>query len=820
MKTQKYRYYEFGEFRLDTYERLLLKNGQPVPLTFKVFDVLLVLVENSGRILEKEELMQRVWPDAMVEEANLKNSISAIRKALGEAPQASRYIQTLPKRGYRLMADVIALPDEDEAYLVEKHTTTEIVIDTGRDDENPIDNAVSSQQIQEDTDSNLPQAVAEIAAQPGQVPTAAPATPATEPAVRKVLRYKWGIAAALAVLAIAVVAAFFIPHRKTALTERDTILLADFVNTTGDPVFDGTLKQGLAVQLEQSPFLNLFSDEQVRGALRYMERPPDERVTKEVGREICQRQGLKAMLSGTISNLGNNYVIALEAINAQTGDVFAREQVEADGREQVLSSLGKAATRLREKLGESLASIQRYDAPLEQTTTSSLDAFKAYALAREQNGLGKFLDAIASLKRAIEIDPNFATAYGSLSSAYNNTRQQTLASQAGEKSFELRERASERERLFITAMYYVNVTGESDKSIEALEQLKQIYPRSYVFRNNLGYQYYLIGQYAKSMEEYNEAVRLNPNLAISQTVRGYIFMRLNRFDEAKEVFEQTLARKMDFNLLRYGLYSVAFLHGDEAAMQQQTDWASARPNEYMHLNWQAETALLRGQWRKSKEFTASAIEFMQSHNLKEIAENSLTEQKIADVLINHCPQAKSDAVANPPGGRSRDALFNIVIASAFCGDLNQAQANADEYAKRFPKDLLVNAIRLPVIGAIIAMRRNNPAQAIQLLQSASAYNGAEGFWPEYVCGLAYMNKHAGKEATAEFQTILDHSGWGPYHTSILYPLAQLGLARAEALVGDSAKSRKAYQDFFAMWKDADPDIPLLIEAKQEYAKLQ
>jgi len=631
-------------------------------------------------------------------------------------------------------------------------------------------------------------------------------------------RRRKGVALVLAAVMVAAVASFFI-RRTPALTERDTILLADFVNTTGDAVFDGTLKQALAVQLEQTPFLNIYSEQQIRDALRYMARSPDDRVTKDVAREICQRQGIKAMLSGSISNLGTDYVISLEAVNARTGDVIARQQVEAGSKEQVLSSLGMAATKLREKLGESLASIQKFDTPIEQATTSSLDALKAFSLAREQIYGFKQSEAISSLKQAVALDPNFGIAYSVLGVAYGNLGQRDLASEFARRAFDLRNRASERERLYIISNYYYFTTGELDKCIEALEQLTRTYPRYYGAHSNLGLRYVQAGQYENAIEQAREAIRINPTAVNPYPIMGAAFFMLNRVDEAKELYSQATAINANQDLTRYGLYVIAFVQGDTAAMQQQVDWSSARPGEFAHLTWQAETATYQGRLRKAKELYESAVGIMARRNLKQLAANSLTGSAIPDALVGNCEQAKhvSTGLAIE---RSGDALFNAAFVSALCGNLNQAQSLADEYAKNYPKDTLVNSIRLPLIRAAIELRRGNPAQAVRLLEPAAAYGGAGGSWPEYVRGLAYLEQRAGAEAAAEFQKILDRRGWGVWPNFFLGPLAHLGLARAVALTGDAAKSREAYQDFFALWKDADPGTPILIEARKEYERLK
>src|SRR2546423_1574764 len=440
-----------------------------------------------------------------------------------------------------------------------------------------------------------------------------PAISSTRYIVGEIKRHQKGAILLAALTVIAIVASIvFVRYRSArALTEKDTILLTDFVNTTGDSVFDGTLKQALAVQLGQSPFLNIFSEDRVREALKFMGRSPDERVTRDVAREICQRQGLKAMLVGSIATLGNHYVITLDAINAQTGDAIAREQAESENKEQVLHALSEAAMRLREKLGESLQSIQKFDAPIHQATTSSLEAFKAFSLGVEQQLKGKYLEGIPFFKRAVEIDPNFALAYARLASIYYNSRQYDLAAAASQKAYDLRDRVSERERLYISAGYYDNVTGELDKYLEMLELWKRTYPRDASPHNNQALKYNELGQFDKALEEAREAIRLNPNSASGYSLLAAAFVGLNRFDEAKEIIGQAQAQKLESTAMRRTLYKIAFVQGDATTMQQQIEWLNGKPDEYVAQTWQAETAAFAGQLRKAKAFSDHAFELAQ-----------------------------------------------------------------------------------------------------------------------------------------------------------------------------------------------------------------
>ena len=505
-------------------------------------------------------------------------------------------------------------------------------------------------------------------------------TSSAEYIIAQLARHKRGALFVLVVLTLAAAVTLFWYFKHTRatpiLTEKDTIVLADFVNTTGDTVFDGTLKQALAVALEQSPFLNIFPDERVSETLRFMNRSPDERVTKDVAREICVRQGLKAYLTGSISNLGSHLVITLEAVNAQTGDTLARQQVEAESKEQVLSALGGAATKLREKLGETLASIQKYDAPIEQATTSSLEALKAYSLGREQYYKGKMAEAIPFIKRDIELDPNFARAYDGLAWPYFNIGQRQLAREAMQKAFELRERASEYEKLKIAADYYWIVAGDREKAIEALELLTRTYPRDYLARNNLAVQYHALGRYEQAVEGFREAIHLNPNYNFAYGNLALAFIRLNRFDEAKEIYEQALAQKFDRARFHDGLYTIAFVRGDTAAMQQQLDWARGKPDEYIALLWQAETAEFLGQLRRARELYQRAANAELSRNLQENAADTISLNALGAAVAGNCQQARAEAARASALPRTDLSFPRIGMALALCGELGRAQSVA------------------------------------------------------------------------------------------------------------------------------------------------
>jgi serine/threonine protein kinase/Flp pilus assembly protein TadD len=655
----------------------------------------------------------------------------------------------------------------------------------------------------------------------GPVPSAAQTRASSaEYLVSEIKRHKVvAVVAGLAIVLIVAAVYFYFPRQRVTLTDRDTILLADFLNTTGDPVFDGTLKQALAVQLGQSPFLDIFSEERVRDTLRFMNRSPDERVTRDVAREICERQGLKAMLLGSISSLGSgHYVVSIEALNSRTGDAIAQEQFEVDGKEQVLKSLGQAASRLREKLGESLASIQKFDAPIDQVTTSSLEALRYYSLGVEQHSSAKYREAIPLYKHATELDPNFAIAYARLAACYNNTRQLEFSRDASQKAYELRDRVSEREKLYISSSYYGGVTGEWEKHIEALKLWQSTYPRDWEPYNLLSNRYTLVGPFEKAVEEGQAAVRLNPKDARAYVNLAVSFVGLNRFDEARDVLRQALSQKLETTNMRARLYQIAFLQGDRSAMKEQLDWAVGKPDEYLAQDWQAQAAEFAGQLVRANQLSDRGSELALRSDLKQAAALELLQQAERNATFGTCgtlSQLTEKALAS---SRDRSTMITVGNAFAACGQAGPAQSLTSELSTRFPLDTLLNTVWLPIIRAQLELSRGNAAQAIQLLEPARRYEVYGDFWPQYIRGQAYLKQGNGAQAATEFQTIIDHRGW--YPLSPLYPLAHVGLARAAALSGDAAKARKTYQDFFALWKDADATIPILVAARLEYDKLK
>ncbi|HEY8458741.1 MAG TPA: protein kinase, partial [Blastocatellia bacterium] len=642
------------------------------------------------------------------------------------------------------------------------------------------------------------------------------------------------VMAAAAIIILAAAAAYFSFGRgfspgRPSLTERDSILIADFVNTTGDAVFDDTLKQGLAAQLGQSPYLNIFPEERARETLRLMERSYDEKITREIGREICQRLGIKALLVGTIASLGRNYVITLEAVNGQTGETIANQQTEAEGKEQTLKALGRASTALREKLGESLASIRKFDAPIEQATTASLQAFKDYTVGVGLWRKGQYAQSVPALKRAIEQDGEFALAYEQLGISYRDLRNLALGNYYLERAYQLRDRVSERERLTISAIYFRHVTGELDKRIETSLLLTQIYPQDPSARHIHGNSLIISGDYEQAAEAYRGALRLDKNHSISLANLALALIGLNRFDEAQEVIEQGLARGLNSSGIHNRLYLIAFLKGDAEAMRRQAAWFAGKREEYQMREIQARSLAFAGRRREASENFAQAAALAEARGLTAEKVRIMANEANMNAVFGFTQLAEKQMRAVlaliEKENISPEELFPSLIQQldspplawtlALCGAAERAQSLSGDLARKFPLNTMYNSVWLPLTRATLELKRGSKAgtdKAVQLLQPARQYEAANFFRPVWMRGQAYLQAKNGPLAAAEFQRIIEHRGWDPL--SPLWPLANLGLARAAALQGDVEKSRQAYENFFRLWADADQDLPVLIEAKK------
>jgi Flp pilus assembly protein TadD/TolA-binding protein len=626
------------------------------------------------------------------------------------------------------------------------------------------------------------------------------------------LEMKYVGAAAIVVIAVAAIIAYGFYFRKpaSALTSKDTILITDFNNTTGDSVFDDTLKQGLALQLQQSSFLNIFPTTKVRETLRQMERKEDERITVEIGREICQRNDLKALITGSIAALGTHYVITLEAINARSGEEIARQQAEAESKEQVLRSLSSVASGIREKLGENLSSIQRTDIPLYQLTTPSLEALKSFALGFDRSNKGDYFESIPLFKHAVELDPNFAYGYSLVAGNYTIMNEPRRAAENAAKAYALKDKVSDREKLYITYVYYNYVLKDLDKAAETLRLYDHSYPNDFRVSGNLSLVYLSMGQFDKSYNAASESVRLNPGISAWQVTMGTALMRLNRFAEAKEAFQRALQAGLDDPRMHAGLYQLAFIDRDDAAMKQQLDWARGKPEEFFAADLQTARAAYEGRWRQSQDFAQRAIELAAQVDFKEVAARFAAEQGLRAAVLDRCEQAKAYDAQSLVLDRNQVTLERVALAQALCGA--PLQASMDELARENPSDTLVNRLWLPIIRAAIEFKHGNAAKTIELLNGARSYEAAGDFWPQYLRGQAYLKLNKGAEAIAEFQSIRDHRCLAPLST--LYPLASYGLGEAAALKGDKDDSLRSYESFLTEWKDADRDLLALIEAQR------
>jgi eukaryotic-like serine/threonine-protein kinase len=618
------------------------------------------------------------------------------------------------------------------------------------------------------------------------------------------------VTAAAAVVVALLVAGYLYLQGGQKLTERDTIVLADFMNTTGDPVFDGTLRQGLAIQLEQSPFLKIMDDEQVQHNLRLMSLPPRARISNQIAHDICVRDAAAAAVEGSIASLGNNYVIALQATNCQSGATLAREQVQADDKEHVLRAVETAATAMRAKLGESRSSIEKLNRPLEQATTGSLEALQSYTAGREEMGQGRFLAAIPLFKRAIALDPNFAMAYQSLGTAFNNAGDARLEAEYKRKAFSLIDRVSEGEQHSITAGYYES-TGELHKAIDAYRAGIASYPRIWGFHNNSSDNYIRLGQFEEGLKQAHTAVQLQPNAEPPYRRLMDAYMCLDRLDEAKKVAESVRAHGMPGARIHQRFLEIAYIEDDATAAARETQWFAGKPEEYVSFGLQAAYLNVHGQRRESSTLYRRAAETALRRGFTHVAAGFEEADARADALVGDCGTARR--------------LGRPALALAMCGDAAQAQKLAEVTSKRFPNGTLWTTVQLPAIRAATELQRGQPAKAVELQATASAYERA---YPEiaYLRGLAYLRWKKGTEAAAEFKKILDHKGtswgstWRDPNWGLHYSISYLGLARALALAGDVAPARRAYEDLFAAWKAADPNIPILQQARAEYAKLR
>jgi tetratricopeptide (TPR) repeat protein len=614
---------------------------------------------------------------------------------------------------------------------------------------------------------------------------------------------------------------YFYFHRAPKLTDKDSIILADFTNTTGDPVFDGTLRQGLSTQLEQSPFFNIVSGDRIAQTLRLMEQQPDARLTADLARQVCARVGAKAEIDGSIAALDNQYVLGLNAVDCQTGEALAQEQGTADGKTKVLAALGGTASRLRSKLGESRPSLKAYDVPLVQATTSSLEALQAYTRCDQAWSKGDLTAGITFCQQAVNLDPSFAAPYALLSTCYAFSGDSTRAAMNAQKAYDLRDRVSEWEKFAISGLYHSWRTGDFDKAAEVTRQWSQTYPRDARALAQLGFAYRVLGRYDQSLAPSLEAVRVDPTNAVNSAALAIVYLRQNRLDEARAAIQQAEVQHLSSPYFGEAIYWIAFLRGDETGMAKQANQFPAD----MKVSIEALTGAYRGHLSHSQDLTQRAIASAAHANANEVAASFEATAALWDALFGNISTARNEAIEASKTSADWNSRETAALALALAGDIPRAQTLSADLNQRFPEHTFLQFSFLPAIRAAVALHQGKPQEAIESLRAASTYELGEygditwtTMMPVYGRGEAYLAAHQGSQAAAEFQKILDHGGI--VLGNPIGALAHLGLARAYTLEGDTAKAKAGYQDFLTLWKDADPDIPILKQAKAEYAKLR
>jgi len=791
--------------------------------------ILRMLIEANGEIVTREEIRERLWRgDTIVEfDHSINNAIKKLRRALVDSGDEPHYIGTIAKRGYRLLVPVERVAPEDDS-----GDSGEIA--------GPLPQAQgkSSASIAAGISvRDYRPEVVNLATQSGATSQMAPVVQVAEISGEQAIlqphsRPPWTwIAAAVAVCAVAIAGTlYWRAHRARQLTERDTIMLADFDNKTGDPVFDDTLKQALTIQLEQSPFLNLLSNRKIQQTLNMMNRSAKEPLTEDVSREICQRTGSRAMVIGSIAAFGREYVIGLRAIDCNAGDSLGEVLEPATGKEKVLNALDKAASNLRSKLGESLSSVEKYATPLSEATTPSLEALKALSLGNKAQFREGGTAALPYYQRAIELDPNFALAYQHLAVVYSNLNEAQRAAENGRKAYDLRDKVTERERLAIEATFYWHVTGELDKAAQVYEEWQQNYPRDAAPVGNLGGIYANLGNLQKFLQQMRAALRLEPNYYVIFVNLGAAYMNLNRLDDAEQAFKEAEQRGLAAEQLLQYWYQLAFLKRDEGQMDHIVAAAMGKPGtEDLMLTTQADTEAWFGRFSNARQLTQKSALSAERNNARETAGISWVQAALRESAAGNGRQARVYTSHALQLSQGRDTKAIAPLALAQSGDIKTAQRLAAELDNAFPLDTLAQNYWLPTIRAANALERKDPNGAVEALNETGpielgvSNSGTNVFLcPAYVRGEAYLMLHDGKSAAAEFQKFIDH--YGLITNFPLGALARLGVARAYALEAQTdpafrEKARTAYQNFLTLWKDADPDILIYKQAKAEYAKL-
>ena len=786
--------YEFGPFHMDPDKQILLRGNDPVPVTPKAFETLLVLVRRSRDVVSKEELLKEVWPNSFVEESNLSQNIFLLRKALGDTAENRQYIVTLPGRGYRFAATVRTVTEQGEALVARARTRTEIVIE----------------EKEADTDQALK-----------TLPI-----PQKPKASRRFL-----LSAAVVAVLLALGAFLLIRNRRPAnLGEKNSILVADFVNTTGDPVFDDTLRQGMEVQLEQSPSLSLVSEDSIRQALSLMGKPPDIRLTGQTAREVCERTGSSAVLEGSIKRLGSEFVLDLRSVDCRTGENIDKEQVQVARKEDALDALTRMARGFRTRAGESVAALAKHDTPLAEATTPSLEALKAYSLGWKVAATQGGEPAIPFFQRAVELDPGFAVAYASLGLMYGSTGSSELGTENVTRAYELRDRASDKERFFITAYYFGRATGNQEKAQQVCEEWARTYPREFLphsFRG--GFVYLVLANYKGAVEEAQKVIELNPDASLGYYLLGYNWIYLNDLQGAENAVRMAAERKTDQVRLAMLRFDLAYLKGDAAGMRTEVELAKAHPEmQDSMLDRQAFAEASEGRLKNAINLSRQAVALALQGGKREPAAVFETKASLWEAFFENSIEAKRTATSALALAGNREVNYGAALALALAGDSTQAEKLANDLEGRYPEDTSVRFSYLPVIRAVVAEQHGEPLKAIEALQTSVPYEMGSprssqtaffgSLYPVFFRAEALLAAHKGAEAANEFQKILSHHGITIGDPVLV--LAHIGLARSFALSGESSKARAQYEEFFALWKNADPGCPILKQAEAEYQKLR
>jgi len=811
----------FGLFELNATTGELRKSGKAVKLPPQALKLLGLLASRAGQSVARDEIQKQLWgEETYVDfEHGVNKCIKQIRDVLGDNADEPQYIETLPRYGYRFLGPVVSKvvamprPNVVASDSGERSRAAMLQMNGGRAYAHEALDSPTAAREAESTTAPAPKAAGgqSLRSLAGRIPV------------------RW--TAALLLLTAAIASGFYWRNRRTAaLTEKDTIVIAEFDNTTGDPVFDGTLRQGLSSQLEQSPFLNLLSDGRVAQTLTLMAQPKDTHLSAQLAREVCQRTASAATIEGSVSNLGSQYVLGLKAVGCRNGDLLGEEQLTASGKEQELKALGSAATKLRQKLGESLASVQKYDAPAEEVTTPSLEALHAYSVGYQAMfHRSDYTSAVRSLQQATSLDPNFAMAYARLGMNYDNLGESSRAAENLGRAFELRDRVSEREKFYIESHYEQLVLGDLEAARKTCELWAATYPRDAVPWDVLSYVYTSLGNYDSALFAAQQSVKVAPATALTYGNLVIRYINVNRLEDAMATRQEAQSHGLDAPLVRFNVYFLEFLRHDQAGMERESAALMAKPGQESQMLFLAsDTAAYSGQFAKARELSHRASESAQRTGNKEVAASYVAEAALREALAGDMDLARRQAQAALRSSNGKDVEAISAIALALAGDSTRANRLASSLAKRFPLDTVVQVNYLPTIYAASALANGNASQAVEALSPAAPYEMGGcapystgipnlSFYPVYMRGEAYLAEHQGAAAAAEFQKILGHPGI--VLNQPIGALAHVQLGRAYAMQGEMVQTRAAYQDFLDLWQKADSEAPILKQAKAEYAKL-